>query len=83
MKKSYNITINVKVDVRQGEDGRRIAWISFRGWKYGVISSANRFIDTDAIVKMTDENMKTLGRQIFEAAKEMFYEDEDLEIQSE
>jgi len=83
MKKNYNITINVKVDVRQGEDGRRIPWISFKGWKYGVISSANRFIETDPLVKMTRDNMKYLGEQIFKAAKEMFYEDEDLEIQSE
>jgi hypothetical protein len=83
MKKNYNITINVKVDVSQGEDGRRIPRISFKGWKYGVISSANRFIETDPIVKMTSENMKYLGKEIFEAAKEMYYEDEDLEIQSE
>jgi hypothetical protein len=32
---------------------------------------------------MTSQNMKQLGNQIFEAAKGMFYEDEDLEIQSE
>ena len=83
MKKSYNITINVKVDVRRGEDGRRIPWISFKGWKHGVISRDNRFIQTEPIVKMTSQNMKQLGNQIFEAAKGMFYEDEDLEIQSE
>lgn len=82
MKKTYSITINVRVDVRQGEDGRRIPWISLRGWKYGVISKRNRFIQTEPIVKMTSPNMKHLGEQVFEAAKEMYYEDEP-EIQSE
>jgi hypothetical protein len=28
---------------------------------------------------MTDENMKYIGQELFEAAKDMFYEDENLE----
>jgi hypothetical protein len=78
MKKSFNITMNVKVEVEKADDGRRIPWISFKGWKYGIVSKENRFIDTDAIVKMTDENMIYIGKAVFEAAKEMFYEDEEL-----
>lgn len=78
MKKSYNITLNVTVNVKRGEDGRRIPWISLKGWKHGVVTKENRFIDTDPIVKMTDENMKYIGEHVFEAAKEMFYEDDEL-----
>ncbi len=78
MKKSFNITMNVKVDVDIAEDGRRIPWLSFKGWKYGIVTQKNRFIDTEPIVKMTDENMIYIGKAVFEAAKEMFYEDEDL-----
>jgi hypothetical protein len=79
MKKSYNITLNVTVDVKRGEDGRRIPWVSFKGWKQGIVTKGNRFIDTDPLVRMTAENMKYIGESIFEAAKEMYYEDEDLE----
>lgn len=78
MKKSFNITMNVKVKVEKGEDGRRIPWLSFKGWKHGIVTKGNRFIDTEPIVKMTDDNMIYIGKAIFEAAKEMFYEDEDL-----
>ena len=81
MKKSYNITINVAVDVKKSEDGKRIPWISFKGWKHGVVNKKNRFIDTDPIVKMTSENMKYIGEHIFDAAKQMFYEDEELQFQ--
>jgi hypothetical protein len=79
MKKSYNITLKVTVDVKRGEDKRRIPWVSFKGWKHGVVSKKNRFIDTDPIVKKTSENMKYIGENIFDAAKEMFHEDEELE----
>ena len=78
MKKSFNITMNVKVEVDKADDGRRIPWISFRGWKHGIVSKKNRFIETEPIVKMTDEKMIYLGKAVFEAAKEMFYEDEEL-----
>ncbi len=83
MKKTYSITLNVTVDVQKSEDGKRIPWISFKGWKHGVINKENRFIDTESVVKMTSENMKYIGESIFEAAKEMFYEDEDLQIEKE
>ena len=78
MKKAFNITINVQVEVDKAEDGKRIPWLSFKGWKHGVVTKGNRFIDTDPIVKMTDDNMIYIGKEIFKAAKEMFYEDEDL-----
>jgi len=61
----------------------RIPWIAFKGWKHGVVNKTNRFIDTDPIVKMTNENMKYIGENVFEAAKQMFYEDEDLKFQDE
>ncbi len=83
MKKTYNITVNVTIDVKQGEDGRRIPWISFKGWKHGVVDKKNRFIDTDPIVRMTSENMKYIGEHVFQAAKEMFYEDEDLKFEGD
>lgn len=38
MKKVYNITINVTVDVKKSEDDKRIPWISFKGWKHGVVN---------------------------------------------
>ena len=78
MNKSFNITMNVKVEVDKADDGRRIPWISFKGWKHGILTKPNRFIDTEPIVKMTDKNMIYIGKAIFEAAKEMFYEDEEL-----
>ena len=81
MKKIYNITLNVTIDVKRGENGKRIPWVSFKGWKHGVVTKENRFIDTEPLVKMTNENMKYIGNNIFQAAKEMFYEDEDLEIE--
>jgi len=31
MKKRYNITLNVEVDVDLADDGKRIAWIKFIG----------------------------------------------------
>jgi hypothetical protein len=83
MKKTYNITINVTVDVKSSEDGKRIPWISFKGWKHGVVTEENMFIETDPIVKKTSENMKYIGEHIFEAAKQMFYEDEDLQVKQE
>jgi len=83
MKKTYNITVNVTIDVKQGEDGRRIPWISFKGWKHGVVKKGNRFIDTDPIVKMTNENMKYIGEHVFQAAREMFHEDDDLKFPDE
>lgn len=70
--------MNVKVDVDTAEDGRRIPWVSFKGWKYGIVTQKNRFINTEPIVKMTNDNMIYIGKAVFEAAKEMFYEDEDL-----
>ena len=30
MKKSFNFTMNVKVEVGKADDGRRIPWISFK-----------------------------------------------------
>ena len=78
MKKAFNITINVQVEVDKAEDGKRIPWLSFKGWEHGIVTKGNRFIDTDPIVKMTDDNMIYIGKEIFKAAKEMFYEDEDL-----
>ena len=61
MKKTYNITINVTLDVKKREDAKRISWISFKGWKHGVVNKANRFIETDPVIKMTNENMKHIG----------------------
>ena len=78
MKKSFSITMNVKVKVDKADDGRRIPWLSFKGWKHGIVTKENRFINTEPIVKMTDDNMIYIGKAVFEAAKEMFYEDEDL-----
>jgi len=78
VKKTFNITLNVTVDVDTAEDGRRIPWISFKGWKHGLVNKKNRFIDTEAIVKKTDDNMIYIGTEIFDAAKEMFYQDEEL-----
>ncbi len=82
MKKRYNITLNVEVDVDLADDGKRIPWIKFIGWKHGIITKNNRFIETEAMVKMTEQNMQYLGEEIFKTAKEMFYEDEDLKINS-
>lgn len=79
--KTYCITLNVTVDVAVSEDGKRIPWIAFKGWKNGVVSKSNRFIDTKPMVKMTSDNMKMLGKEIFDAAREMFSEDVDLEIE--
>lgn len=83
MKKTYNITVNVTIDVKKSEDGKRIPWISFKGWKHGVVNKQNKFINTEPIVKMTDENMKYIGENIFGAAREMFLEDEDLQFEKE
>lgn len=83
MKKTYNITINVTIDVKMSDDGKRIPWISLKGWKHGVVNKENRFIETEPIVKMTNENMKYIGEHVFEAAKQMFYEDKDLELPQE
>ena len=77
-KNNYNITLNVKVEVEKASDGKRIAWLSFKAWKYGIMQPENLFINTEPIVKMTDDNMKYIGQEIFEAAKAMFYEDENL-----
>jgi hypothetical protein len=82
-KNRYSILLNVLVEVEQADDGRRIPWVSFKGWKYGVATKENRFIETDPIVKMTRDNMRYIGESIFKAAKEMFYEDESLTIDSE
>ena len=70
--------MNVKVKVDKADDGRRIPWLSFKGWKHGIVTKENRFINTEPIVKMTDDNMIYIGKAVFEAAKEMFYENEDL-----
>ena len=75
MKKTLNITLNVTIDVHKAADGKRIPWISFQGWKHGVVNEENQFIDTDAIVQKTNDNMLYIGTEIFDAAKEMFYED--------
>ena len=83
MKKRYNITLNVIIDVKQGADGRRIPRIQFIGWKHGIITKDARFIETEPIVRMTKQKMEYLGQHIFEAAKDMFYEDEELIIDSE
>ena len=80
MKKRYNITLNVIIDVKKGVDGRRIPWIQFIGWKHGIVTDDTRFIETDPMVKMTEQNMEYLGEHIFEAVKEMFYEDEDFSL---
>ncbi len=80
MKKTYSMTINVTIDVKRAENGKRIPWISFKCWKNGVLNKSSRFIETEPIVRMTNENMKYIGENIFEAAKEMFREDEDLEF---
>ena len=74
MKKTYNITMKVTVDVKQGE-GKRIPWFSFRAWKYGKVSVKNRFIDTEPIVKRTKGNMEYIGEAIFTAVKDMARED--------
>jgi len=82
-KSRYSILLNVEVDVKKAEDGRRIAWISFKGWKNAITTRQNRFIETEAIVKMTKDNMQYIGEEIFKAAKEMFDEDESLILESE
>lgn len=82
-KNRYSILLNVEVKVEKAENGRRIAWLSFKGWKNAITTKPNRFIDTEPIVKMTKENMKYIGEEIFKAAKEMFYEDESLATESE
>lgn len=83
MKKTYSMTINVTIDVEMAENGRRIPWFSFEGWKSGVLNDASKFINTKPIVRMTGENMRYVGKSIFEAAKEMFQEDEELEFGNE
>jgi hypothetical protein len=75
MKKTYNITLNVTIDVKKSTNGRDIPWVKFKGWKNGVISKSNRFIETEAVVLMTEDNMRYIGEQIFEAAKQMYYDD--------
>jgi len=82
-KSRYSILLNVEVDVKRAEDGRRIPWISFKGWKNSITTKPNRFVDTEPIVKMTKENMQYIGEEIFKAAKEMFHEDESLIFESE
>lgn len=82
-RKYYCITLNVRIELDQADDGRRIPWISFIGWKNGIFTKPNRFIDTEPIVKMTKLNMTSLGESIFKAAKELFYEDESLILESE
>jgi len=82
-KNRYSILLNVEVEVKRAEDGRRIPWISFKGWKNAITTKTNRFIDTDPIVKMTKDNMQYVGEEIFQAAREMFHEDETLTIDSE
>ena len=75
-KKFYNLTINVAVKVERPDNDRRIPWVSFKGWKNGIFTKSNRIIYTEPIVKATNENMKYIGKCIFDAAKEMYYEDE-------
>jgi hypothetical protein len=75
LKNTYNITMNVTINVKRGKRNQRIPWISFVGWKDGVIQNQNRYIKTDPIVKMTNPNMIYLGKQVFEAAKGIFWED--------
>ena len=75
MKKRYSIMLNVEVKVEKAANGKKIPWFRFIGWKHGVVSKP--IIDTEPIVQMTEQNMKYLGEEIFKAAKEMFYEDED------
>jgi len=74
-KKRYSILVNVMVDVKRGEDGRRIPWISIRGWKNGVVTKDQRFIDTEPVVRATKNKMRYVGESIFKAAKEMFDSD--------
>lgn len=83
MKKTYNITINVTVDVKTSENGTRIPWISLKGWKHGIVSKKNRFIDTEPIVKRTSGNLNYIGDEIIKAAKQMFYEDTELQLEDE
>jgi len=71
IRRQYSILLNVMVDVQHGADGRRIPWIALRGWKNGVITGKNRFIDTEPVVKATKLNMRYVGKAIFKAAKEM------------
>jgi len=78
MKKRYSIMLNVEVEVEKAANGRKIPWFKFIGWKHGVVSKPNRFIDTEPIVQMTEQNMKYIGEEIFKAAREMFYEDNEL-----
>ena len=75
-KKLYSITLNVTVEIEKAQNGKRIPWFSFKGWKGGIISKATRFIDTEEMQKMTRGNMEYLGESIFQAAREMYDEDE-------
>lgn len=75
-KKRYTILLNVVVEVERAKDGRRIPWISLRGYKGGVVTKQGRFIDTEPVVRATKHNMRYVGESIFKAAKEMFDADE-------
>jgi len=64
--------------MRETDDGEKTPWISFSGWKQGIVTRKNRVIHTDPIDRMTKELMAYIGENLFKAAKEMVSEDEAL-----
>ena len=78
-KRRYSILVNVELEIDKASDDRNIIWVSFKGWKGGIISKPCRLLDTEQIVKRTDDNMMNLGRSLFNAAREMIAEDETIE----
>jgi hypothetical protein len=72
--------IILQIDIETYKDienpnAKRINWIKIRGYKDGVVKKSRRFIETEGIVKRTNENMKYIGESVFNACREMALED--------
>lgn len=52
-----------------------------KGWNKGIINEDNLFIDTEPFVQIFSQNMKYIGENIFDAAKEMFRGDDNLQFE--
>jgi hypothetical protein len=76
MKKTYDITVRVNIDVRK-EKERRVFWISCKSWKHGDIAQKNVLVNTK-MAKVGSRNAHVFGEEFFRKVKEMAIDDKIL-----
>ena len=72
MSKTYSLLLNIKVDTKETNDGKKLHSYSFKAWKDGKITKGARAFDwTEPMFKKQTGNMQDLGEKIFSVIQDV------------